>query len=139
DAHLIDHPNFQSRGTYIMHIDQNGQYTTNVNAQNFDQNVIPNNFSVVKAYPNPFRDNTKLIIQNNQRVNFYPSALLIYNILGKEVKRYDLKHHSTIGAIELMWHGEDRFGQKVSPGVYFYQVLSNDLEVLTDGKLTFIK
>jgi hypothetical protein len=135
DAHLMDEPDFQPRGTYIMHIDQKGHFTTKVEEHNLVINEIPEKYSIVKTNPNPFRDQIKFTIQKNSYLNFFPASFVIYNILGEEVLRYDLSQQNNVNVIELIWYGENRYDQKVCPGIYFYQVLSNDLKNLTSGKL----
>ena len=138
DAFAVDEPEFQPRGTLIMRLDENGQFSQGVGIQASCSNNIPNDFLLVNTFPNPFSDHTRFLIQNSKNVTSNPASLTIYNILGKEVMRYDLKENIKNSTVELTWDGKDRYGQKACPGVYFFQVLSGGSERLGSGKLLLL-
>jgi hypothetical protein len=63
-----------------------------------------------KAYPNPFSNNTKIML--NGKVNQF-SIVKIYNALGEQVNK--LSTHNDY----LLWNGTDDSGRKLNPGIYF--------------------
>lgn len=74
-------------------------------------------------YPNPFNPETN--------IKFYLSseatecALSIFNIRGQKVRYYDLNSYTGGCEHTVVWDGYDDQGKKVSSGVYFYQLNSD--------------
>jgi len=64
----------------------------------------------LKAYPNPFANNTKIMF--NGKVNQF-SIVKIYNALGEQVNKLTTNNDF------LLWNGTDYSGRKLSPGIYF--------------------
>lgn len=80
--------------------------------------VVPAEFALSQNYPNPFNPYTT--------INFsLPVAssvrLTIYNLLG-EVVNVLLDKEFQSGNYNIVWNADDRFGKKVSSGVYFYEL-----------------
>ncbi|MCL2063174.1 MAG: T9SS type A sorting domain-containing protein [Candidatus Cloacimonetes bacterium] len=82
------------------------------------------------AYPNPVRGDEVMI-----RFNLYPSALpitkggnnvelRIYNIRGQLVQRISDIQTKTDGNM-FSWNMRNTSGQRVSPGIYFYRIISS--------------
>ena len=76
-------------------------------------------------YPNPFNPNTNISfsIPNNSHVK-----IDIYNIKGQRVKEL-LNEPKTAGEHKVVWTGVDEKGRKVSSGIYFYRVRTEDSSV----------
>ena len=139
DAHAFYQPKFRPRGSYILRIDANGNVITKLPIVTDQSSLSPKNFLLVNNFPNPFSECTHFIIHNNSFLNDKPTNLIIYNILGKEVQRYDIKIKNLSNRIELSWDGKDQFGRQVSPGMYLYKLITNDYSTKATGKLILIK
>jgi len=75
----------------------------------------------LSAYPNPFTSNTKI----NLTSKLSPlSVVEIYNSVGEKVTKLTTNENS------IIWNGTDRSGRKVSPGIYFAKVKTEDAPVL---------
>jgi len=82
---------------------------------------IPQSFELMQNYPNPFSTETTIPYKLEKESN---TSIKIYDILGQEVKSFQLLGQSA-GLHEMRWDGRDNFGQTVSAGIYFYQLISN--------------
>ena len=82
--------------------------------------LIPNQFKVYDAYPNPFNPVTTLRYQ-------LPEANLvsvtIYDMAGREVKNL-IHQQQNQGLHTIQWNGTNNLGNTVSAGIYLYQVQS---------------
>ncbi len=81
-----------------------------------DNNNIPEDFLLSQNYPNPFNPSTKMQISVARPEKV---SLIIYDVMGREVKRlinYDLMN---AGKYTVDWDGTDNFGNKVASGIYF--------------------
>ena len=86
------------------------------------ESQVPFIYSLSQNYPNPFNPETEIrfSITNENEV-----SLVIYDILGKEIKklvqsRMDPGHHKVI------WDGSSDSGSAVASGMYFYRFRSGD-------------
>ncbi|MDO9547970.1 MAG: T9SS type A sorting domain-containing protein, partial [Candidatus Marinimicrobia bacterium] len=81
---------------------------------------------MAQNYPNPFSGTTLISYQLNKSTNI---NIKIFNILGQEINVLKTGSQSS-GVYGLYWDGRDKFGKKVSPGVYFCQLQAgNDTRV----------
>lgn len=86
--------------------------------------VLPKSFSLGQNYPNPFNPTTTIRFEigtgggTQQSVQ---TALKVYNILGQRVKTL-IDEPKSPGVYYQTWDGKDEQGNKVSSGVYFYQL-----------------
>jgi Ca-activated chloride channel family protein len=80
--------------------------------------LVPTTDSLISAYPNPFNPETKLRVRLPQGINGRQSALKIFNVLGQEVRTFDLSDIPSGGAAEIRWDGMSKNGGIVSSGVY---------------------
>ena len=82
----------------------------------------PTKFSLEQNYPNPFNPTTTIhysIPTDNVSVH-----LIIYDIKGREVKTLvNAKQNS--GTYSVVWDATNRFGERVSSGIYFYRIITD--------------
>ncbi len=103
------------------------EYDTQVTMDETGGNILYN------AFPNPFGGNTtiKYSLANTAEV-----SLTIYNILGEEINTL-VKGIQTSGVKSITWDGLDNRGNRVSSGVYFCS-LETDNSVQT-RKVVFMR
>ena len=84
--------------------------------------IIPAKFTVFQNYPNPFNPSTTISysIPTNSLV-----SLRIYDILGREVKTL-VNSEQRAGVYNMVWNGENNFGNKVASGIYIYRVIAGN-------------
>ena len=82
---------------------------------NESEHVVPKDYSVFPAYPNPFNSNVKIkfSIPFEQFVE-----VVILNILGEKVRVLTSSNYIS-GLNTLRWDGKDDQGQDLSTGLYF--------------------
>jgi flagellar hook assembly protein FlgD len=85
-------------------------------------NSITKEYEVTQNYPNPFSEKTAISykLPRSGKVN-----IIVYNILGQEVKRIQSGEQSA-DVHYVLWEGKDNNGKNVSAGVYFYRISTND-------------
>ena len=104
----------------------------------YDVNSVtthPEEIKLHQNYPNPFNPETRIDfdIPKTDKVK-----LVIYNTLGKEVKTL-LDDELQAGKYSTTWNGKDNMNNKVSSGIYFYQItFGNNVQSITK-KLILIK
>ncbi len=109
--------------------------TNNIVSVNDDE-IIPSEFSLT-AYPNPFNPATTIlyVIPNEVRnLKDFSSqgprndntmvSLKVYDILGNELITL-VDQEKPAGSYEVIWDGENAFGNKVSSGIYFARLSVN--------------
>jgi hypothetical protein len=89
-----------------------------VSVKDNNHGIIPSNFSLSNAYPNPFNPETKIEFNIAMASNV---RLAIYNILGQLVKVLT-DGHLNPGSYSTVWNGTDNLGSKVSSGIYLYKL-----------------
>ena len=95
--------------------------STGSNVSTVNENILmPNQFRVYDAYPNPFNPVTTLRYQ-------LPEAnmvtVTIYDMAGREVKNL-IDQQQGQGLHNIQWNGTNNLGKAVSAGIYLYQVQS---------------
>ncbi|MBI2428966.1 MAG: T9SS type A sorting domain-containing protein [Ignavibacteriales bacterium] len=86
---------------------------------NRENPLIPNNDSLLYAYPNPFNPETKLKVRLPNGVTSSSATLQIFNVLGQRVKTFDVSSLKSESFTEIVWNGESDAGVRVTSGVYF--------------------
>ena len=82
----------------------------------------PDEFKLHQNYPNPFNNQTTIKYDiPSMMVNVVDVEIHIYNTLGKLVKTID-EGDKSVGQYTSVWDGKNDDGEKVSSGVYFYQL-----------------
>lgn len=89
--------------------------STSTNGENLN---VPKAFTLEQNYPNPFNPltNIKFTIPNSANVK-----LTVYNLLGESINVLLDKELQT-GSYNIIWNADDKYGRKVSSGVYFYEL-----------------
>jgi hypothetical protein len=94
---------------------------------------MPQAYDLIGNYPNPFNSSTRIsfAIANKAFVD-----LDVFDVTGRIVRRL-AQAEFPAGKHELIWNGQDDFGQNVASGIYFYRIkVDNYIEV---NKTTLIK
>jgi hypothetical protein len=91
------------------------------------EELLPKEFSLMGNYPNPFNPDTKIRVEIPVRADL---TIVISDILGREINRLGNQVFSA-GVHSFSWDGKHFSGNQVPSGIYFYEVIANDL---TSGK-----
>lgn len=75
----------------------------------------------VMNYPNPFRDRTTFIIENNRPNDLLNVQIKIYTVAGRLIKT--LRDAQAAHRINIAWDGKDDDGSQVANGIYLYKVI----------------
>lgn len=86
------------------------------------ESEVPMKFRVGQNYPNPFNIFTTINYELHAPAM---TKLVVYNALGQIVRTY-VKQYRTPGKYYVMWDGRNNNGQRVSNGVYFYEINIGD-------------
>jgi photosystem II stability/assembly factor-like uncharacterized protein len=81
---------------------------------------LPSTIKLYQNYPNPF--NPKTVISYQLAVGS-TVELTIYNVMGEKVKEL-VNEKQSAGEYHFVWDGKNKIGQKVSSGIYLYQLKS---------------
>ncbi len=86
--------------------------------------VLPKSFSLGQNYPNPFNPSTTIRFEigaGGETQQAVQTSLKVYNILGQLVKTL-VEEPRSPGVYYQTWDGKDLQGNRVSSGIYFYQL-----------------
>ena len=83
---------------------------------------VPQSYELCQNYPNPFNPSTQ-IMYSLPKLNHV--ILKIFNIHGKAIKTL-VNEFQTAGKKSVTWDGLNEGGQKVSSGIYIYQLNIGD-------------
>jgi len=100
----------------LLKYDKNGNYIEN-------KSLSPVQFTLYQNYPNPF--NTQTVIVYNMEITG-DVILKIYDLNGKEVITL-LNKQIYPGSHQVVWNGKDNRGNKMSSGIYFYELRTGKL------------
>jgi hypothetical protein len=98
-------------------------------------NVVPLQFALAQAYPNPFNPSTQIEFA---LAHDTPASLIIYDVIGQRVRTLlqasdDIK----AGYHTLTWDGTDEQDHAVGNGLYFYRLVTPAFQ--RTGKMMLIK
>ena len=95
--------------------------------------ILPEQNSLLKAYPNPFNGRISIPYQiaRSEKLD-----IVIYDIVGNEIQKYPV-NHSYPGKYNISWNAKNRLGQEVSTGVYFIKLSSTSIKSVE--KIIFLK
>ncbi|MBZ0198364.1 MAG: T9SS type A sorting domain-containing protein [Ignavibacteriaceae bacterium] len=95
------------------------------------ETTLPTDFSLKQNYPNPFNPSTTiefaLPIASDLKVT-------IYNIVGEVVNTL-INTNMSAGYHRAVWNARDNSGNRVSSGVYFYEVKANGVDGRTFSQM----
>lgn len=97
--------------------------TTGTGVEELTPNISLNNVAKpsLVVNPNPFTNSTKIQLANKR----YPLNILeIYNVIGEKVNKLATTEDY------FVWNGYDRLGNKVSPGIYFAKLTTDDAPIV---------
>ncbi|MFL3014834.1 MAG: right-handed parallel beta-helix repeat-containing protein [Candidatus Neomarinimicrobiota bacterium] len=95
-----------------------GAYEQTCEQVNIDQEVLVEDFLLFQNYPNPFNPITQIAFTLRENGHF---SLRIFDIKGNLVKKLKMGQGKA-GDQVVTWDSTDETGQKVSSGIYFYQL-----------------
>ena len=100
---------------------------------NVDEEVLPTEYSISKAYPNPFNPvtNIDIAIPESGLMQF-----AIFDILGRQVFKHK-QQFETPGHYRFTWSGKNNQGTALSSGVYLMTI--QFAENYTKQKITLLK
>jgi len=79
---------------------------------------IPKEFVLSQNYPNPFNPRTVI---SYQLAVASEAKIVVYNLMGKEIRTL-VDDFKSAGSHQIVWDGTDNWGQKVSSGIYLYNL-----------------
>jgi hypothetical protein len=99
---------------------------------------LPKAFALLQNYPNPFNPETWIPYRLSEPADV---SITIYNVNGQMVRRLDLGSkmpgHYADKPKAAYWDGRNEWGERVSSGIYFYQLKAGrDASV---GKMILVK
>ncbi|GAB4182487.1 MAG: hypothetical protein Kow00108_19390 [Calditrichia bacterium] len=110
-----------------------GLYFFAENGDNSEMVIVPDNFELLPAYPNPFNPTTNiqfaLPVQSKVQVS-------IYNVAGQLVKVLANDYYDA-GTHKIVWDAKNQAGSTVSSGIYFVTVKAD--KFVKTQKLLFVK
>ena len=94
---------------------------------------MPEEFSISKAYPNPFNPtvNIDFSIPEESNIN-----IQIFDLLGRNVFNHE-QNFNTAGKYRFQWHGVNDLGMPIASGVYFVTIQHK--ANIFKQKITFLK
>ncbi len=82
--------------------------------------LIPDQFALHPAYPNPFNPTTSLAYD-------LPEAgyvsVIVYDLIGREISRL-VDRNMNPGYHKIIWNGRDRIGSQVPSGIYIARIVT---------------
>ncbi|VAX28103.1 hypothetical protein MNBD_IGNAVI01-2956 [hydrothermal vent metagenome] len=109
---------------------------TGIDENEKEDPIIPETHLVAQNYPNPFNPSTSIAFTIPSRLTNSRVSLIIYDIQGNRVKEL-VNETMQSGHYLIEWNGKSDLNQKVSSGVYFYEVRVNTERFV--GKMNLIK
>lgn len=99
--------------------------TTNVvtSVKDLSENT-PKDFELYPNYPNPFNPSTSISFKIN---NSQTISLVIYDLMGKEVKRLIDNEFHYSGSYKTNWNGKNTSNQSVASGVYYFRLIGDGI------------
>ena len=98
-----------------------------------EQERIPQTYSFMKNFPNPFNPFTTIeyFLPNRSEIR-----LTVFDHLGREVKQLEHKFQEP-GFHYINWDGRNHYGTDVSSGIYLYQISADG--ITQTGKMLLVK
>jgi hypothetical protein len=93
-----------------------------VGVEEKEEEIMPSEFALLQNYPNPFNPSTTIQYQLKEPVDV---MITIYNIMGQKVATL-VDETQAAGSYSLLWNAMDDYSNRVSTGIYFYQINAGD-------------
>ncbi len=96
----------------------------------------------IRNYPNPFREDTWFTLEHTMSNEELDIQIRIYNLSGSLIRI--LRDHQIVNGYSIEpihWDGKNSGGEKVSAGIYVYQIILRSregIQVSGNGKLVII-
>jgi hypothetical protein len=84
--------------------------------------IMPANYALEQNYPNPFNPETVISFSLPKSSNV---QIKIYDVLGKEIRTL-ISEERNAGKHNIYWNATDDYGKRVSSGVYFYTIITDN-------------
>ncbi|MFQ6608765.1 MAG: T9SS type A sorting domain-containing protein [Fidelibacterota bacterium] len=82
--------------------------------------TVPLDFTITATYPNPFNSSVTIQFEMYREEDI---SIRVFDLLGQEVRTL-LSGKIILGKHTISWDGVDNGGKKVSSGIYFYRLTS---------------
>ena len=102
------------------------------NADTNFEAISPDRYALLSNYPNPFNSMTTIVYDLK---NWSKVEIESYDVLGRNIKNYKYRVKAP-GRHRLNWKGKDKYGKKLSLGIYFCRFNAHDL---FSGESKYIK
>ena len=99
-----------------------------------DMDIYPMNFELKNVYPNPFNPAETIEFEIEKQRNV---SAFISNVNGEKVKTLFKNQNFSPGHHSMRWSSRNDLGYKVSNGIYFIQMISEN--TLLKQKIMFVK
>jgi len=84
--------------------------------------ILPTSYALEQNYPNPFNPTTNIQFVIPEASNV---ELKVYDIMGREVASL-LNEEMSAGSHQVVWNGNNNFGQRAASGIYFYTIKTSN-------------
>ena len=84
--------------------------------------VLPTDYTLKQNYPNPFNPSTAITYDLPEDVRI---RIQIFDMNGREIVLL-VEGRQPAGSYDLLWNGQDHWGESVAPGVYFCHLQAGD-------------
>jgi hypothetical protein len=134
--HVLAYAIIDGEKVYSIEDDSEYKWYIRINTIGVDPTpTIPEQIKLHQNYPNPFNPETRIDFEIPKTGKV---KLVIYNTLGGEVKTV-LDDELQAGKYSTTWNGKDDKNNRVSSGIYFYQLtFGNNIQNITK-KLIILK
>ncbi|HZW39778.1 MAG TPA: DUF3160 domain-containing protein [Ignavibacteriaceae bacterium] len=101
-----------------------------------DENIIPKGYLTAANYPNPFNPSTIIVFNIPPELSNSQVVLNIYNVQGELINTL-VRENLPSGNYAVRWEGNNFNDQKVTSGVYIYNLKAGEKQF--SGKMTLLK
>jgi hypothetical protein len=108
--------------------------TPTTSVDEYDDSIIPSEFSLEQNYPNPFNPTTNIVFNLPKLADV---KLTVYTLLGQRVAVLVDNEKRAAGKHTVQWDGRDKAGNLVPSGVYIYKIEIGDFNQAR--KMLFMK
>ncbi len=103
--------------------------------KNPENSLVPTEYALSPAYPNPFNPRTTVKYALKDDVH---ATMKVYDLLGREVLTL-VDAYQPAAYYSVVWNGRDAAGRQVASGIYFARLLATPTAGVTPGYTKSIK